>query len=84
MGGSILYRNIKIWLFHKVGKSQIKVGVAEEIGVGNKIGQGNGLRQKLNNFLHLKSLVLGGWVEVKAILRLAYSNKKQIVNGMHY
>ena len=73
-----------MWLFQKVGKSQIKVGVAEEIGFGNKIGQGNGLRQKLNYVPHLKSLLLGGWLEVKAIFRLAYSSKKQIVNGMHY
>ena len=33
--GSILKRNIKIWLFQKVEKSQKKVAVAEEIGCGN-------------------------------------------------
>ena len=44
-------RNIKIWLFQKVGKSQNKVGVAKEIGCGNdkalnKFCRGKDMRQK--------------------------------------
>ena len=76
-------------MFQKVGKSQNKAAVAEEISCQNeivlsKIGRGYELRQNKNNteksFKSLKKCSLdgwvSGWVEVKAVLRIAYSNHK--------
>ena len=55
--------------------------MALEIGCGNdivlsKIGQGNELRQKKCTPGWMDRWI-DGWMEVKAVLRIAYSNKKQ-------
>ena len=52
-----------------ISKSQNKVGVAEEIGCENDIGLRKIVAQKpVHGWMD-------GWMEVKAVLRIVYSNK---------
>ena len=67
-------------MFQKVGKSQNKVALAEEIGCIKKVKKGlvlidfSALLKKYNP--GKVDGCVGGWMGVKDILRIAYSNTK--------
>ena len=66
----------------KLEKSQSKVAMAEEIGCGNDIVLSK-LPEKMNwDKNQSETIALDGWVSGKAVLRIAYTNKKE--NSMHF